>query len=62
MKRWHEQFLPVYCSGVIGFLEFLMLTVKLPQDINYKDPISSLLAGSAFWKENVFYRAAGGIS
>ncbi len=25
-KRWHEQFLPVYRSGVIGFLDFLTLT------------------------------------
>jgi hypothetical protein len=61
-KRWHEQFLPVYRSGVVGFLEYLMLIGKLPQDINDKDQISSLLAGSAFWKETIFDRAAGGIS
>ncbi len=29
-KRWHAQFLPVYCSGVVGFLDFLTLTGKLP--------------------------------
>jgi hypothetical protein len=28
---------------------------------DYKDPISSLLAGSAFWKETIFDRYAGSI-
>jgi hypothetical protein len=61
-KKWHEIFIPVYRSGVVGFLEFLMLTGKLPVDVDYKDPISSLLAGSPFWKETVFDRAACTVS
>jgi hypothetical protein len=61
-KKWHGQFIPVYHSGVVAFLEFLMQTGKLPVEVDYNDLISSLLAGSAFWKETVFYRAAGGIS
>ncbi len=52
----------MYRSGVVGFLDFLTLTGKLPQDVDYKDRISSLLAGSAFWKETIFDRAVGGIS
>jgi hypothetical protein len=39
-----------------------MQTGKLSQQINYKKPISSLLAVSAFWKEAIFDPAAGGIS
>ena len=35
---------------------------QFPQQINYKKPFSSLLAVSAFWKEAIFDRAAGGIS
>jgi hypothetical protein len=38
-----------------------MQTGKLPQEIVYKAPISSLLAGSTFWKEAVSNHAAGGI-
>ena len=39
-----------------------MHTGKLPQDVNYMSPISSLLVGSPFWKETVFDCPAGGIS
>jgi hypothetical protein len=39
-----------------------MVTGKLPQDVDNKDHISSLLACSAFWKKTVFDRACGGIS
>ncbi len=39
-----------------------MQTGKLPVEVDYKDSISSLLAGSAFWKETVFDWATGGIS
>jgi hypothetical protein len=35
---------------------------KLPQEIDYKALISSLLSGSAFWKEAVSNHAAGIIS
>ncbi len=40
--------------GVVGFLKFLMLTGQLPHDIDYKNPISSLLAGSAFLEGDSF--------
>ncbi len=60
-KRWHEQFLPVYRSGIIGFLDFMTLTGKLPQGIDGKASISSLLAGSAFCKETIFDRATSSI-
>jgi hypothetical protein len=39
-----------------------MQTGKIPVEVDFKDPISLLLAGSAFWKETVFDRAADGIS
>jgi hypothetical protein len=39
-----------------------MQTGKLPQAVDYKAPISSLLSGSEFWKEAIFDCAAGGIS
>jgi hypothetical protein len=53
-NKWHGQFLAVYSSGVVAFLEYLMQTWKLPKDFDYKSPISSLLAGNLFWKETVF--------
>jgi hypothetical protein len=34
-----------------------MLTGKLPVKVDYKDPISSLLVGSAVWKETAFDQA-----
>jgi hypothetical protein len=30
----------MYHSGVVGFLDFLTLSRKLPQDVDYKDLIS----------------------
>jgi hypothetical protein len=61
-QKWHDQFRPVYRSSVVAFLEYLMQLGKLPQDIDYKAPISLLLVGSKFWKEAIFDRAAGDIS
>jgi hypothetical protein len=52
-KKWDEMFNLVYQSGVVSFLEFLMLTRKFPVDVDYKDPISSLMVGSSFLKETV---------
>jgi hypothetical protein len=52
----------VYCSGVIGFFDFMTLTGNLPQGINDKDCITSMLARSAFRNGRIFDRAAGGIS
>jgi hypothetical protein len=40
-----------------------MQTGKPPQEVvDYKAPISSLLAKNKFWKEAIFDHAAGGIS
>jgi hypothetical protein len=61
-RKWHNQFLPVYSSSVVAFLEYLMHMGKLPQEVDYKAPISLLLAKSKFWKEAIFDCAAGGIS
>jgi hypothetical protein len=61
-EKWHEQFLPVYRSSVVAFLEYLMQTGKCPHIIDYKSPISSLLVGSPFWEEMLFDRAAGVMS
>jgi len=47
-------FFPVYRTSVVSFIEFLMITGKLPEEVDYKNPVSSLLAESAFWKETVF--------
>jgi hypothetical protein len=54
-------FLPVYRSSLELFLEFLMQSGQLPQ-VDPKLPVSAILASNTFWKETLFYRAAGGIS
>jgi hypothetical protein len=46
---------------VVLFLEFLMQSGQLPQEIDPKLPVSAILAGNTFWKETLFDRAAGGI-
>jgi hypothetical protein len=61
-KEWHKQFVPVHHFGVVAFLENLMQTGKLPQKVDYKSPILSLVAGSTSWKEAIFDCAAGGKS
>ena len=62
-QKWHKQILPVYHSEVVlAFLEYLIQTGKLPHDIDFKLLISSILAGSSFWKEIIFDPAPGGIS
>ena len=61
-RRWHEIFLSVYHSSVVQFLEYLMQMGRLPQQLDYKKPISSLLVVSAFWKEAIFNCGAGDIS
>jgi hypothetical protein len=60
-RRWHEMFLPVYRSSVVLFLEYLMQSGQLPQEIDPKLPVSAILVGNTFWKETLFDRAAGGI-
>jgi hypothetical protein len=47
-KKWNDQFISVYRSAVVAFLEYLMQIGKILQEINYKLPISLLLAGSPF--------------
>jgi len=47
-------FIPGYRTSVVSFLEFLMLTGKLPAEVDYKNPVPSLLADSAFWKETEY--------
>ena len=61
-KKWHDVFIPVYRSSVVAFLEFLMLTGKLPVAVDFKDPISSPSVASAFWKETVFDKAPRSVS
>ncbi len=61
-KKWNNQFILVYCSAVMSFLEHLMLTGRIPQEIDYKLPILLLLAGSPFCKEAIFDRVAGSVS
>jgi len=53
-RRYHKQFLPVYRSGVVAFLEWLSLTAKLPFIVDRKIQVSSLLMTSTYWKEIVF--------
>jgi hypothetical protein len=58
---WHKRFLPVYCSGVIEFIESLILSGKLPHRVDLKSNsvlISALLNKSAYWKEIIFDRPA----
>jgi hypothetical protein len=62
---WHKQFLPVYCSGVIEFIESLILSGKLPHQADLKSNsvlILALLNKSAYWKEIIFDRPAVKIS
>ncbi len=45
---YHKDFLPVFRSGVISFLEWLTATTKLPFIIDFKVNISSLLKQAIF--------------
>ena len=42
-RRYHNDFLPVYRSGVVAFLEWLALTTKLPFVIDGKIQVSLFL-------------------
>ncbi len=61
-KNKHEHILPVYHSGVVSLIEYLMQTGKFPHVVDYKSPILSLWAGSPFWKEMLFDRMAWDMS
>jgi hypothetical protein len=45
-RMYHKDFLPVYRSGVVAFLEWLTLSAKLPFIVDRKIQVSSLLMTS----------------
>ena len=55
-------FLLVYKSGVVAFLEWLTFTAKLPFVIDGKIQVSSFLMMSAYWKEIIFDKASTSIT
>ena len=57
-RRYHKDFLPVYQSGVVAFLEWLTLTTKLPFIVDRKIQVSSLLMTSTYWKEILFDKSS----
>jgi hypothetical protein len=61
-QRYHTDFLPVYKSGVVSFLELLTLTTKLPFVIDGKIQVSLFLMTSAYWKEIIFDKASTSIT
>jgi hypothetical protein len=61
-NKWNDQFIPVYRSEFVSFLEYLMLIGRIPQEIDYKLPISLLLTGISYWKKTIFNRVAGSVS
>ena len=50
-RRYHKDFLSVYKSGLVAFLEWLTFTAKLPFVIDGKIQVSLFLMMSAYWKE-----------
>jgi hypothetical protein len=61
-RTYHKDFLPIFQSGVISFLEWLTATAKLPFSIDFKVNISSLLMTSNYWKEIIFVKASTSVS
>jgi hypothetical protein len=61
-RRYHKDFLPVYRSGVVTFLEWLTLTTKLLFVIDRKIQVSSFLMTSAYWKEILFDKLSTSIT
>ena len=61
-RRYHKDFLPVYQSGVVAFLEWLTLTAKLPFIVDRKIQVSSLLMTSTYWKEILFDKSSMSIT
>ena len=52
---YHKNFLPVYWSDVVSFLEWLTITAKLSfSTADFKVQVSSLLMTSTDWKEIIF--------
>jgi len=45
-RTYHKDFIPVYRSGVVSFLEWLIVTTKLPFAVDFKIQVSSLLMTS----------------
>jgi hypothetical protein len=61
-RTYHKDFLPIFQSGVVSFLEWLTATAKLPFSIDFKVIISSLLMTSNYWKEIIFDKASLSVS
>jgi hypothetical protein len=61
-RSFHKDFLPVFCSNVIEFIEWLTVTSKLPFKIEIKIQVSSFLMASTYWKEMIFNKASGKVS
>ena len=61
-RRYHKDFLLVYQSGVVAFLEWLTLTAKLPFIIDRKIQVSSLLMTSTYWNEILFDKSSMSIT
>jgi hypothetical protein len=61
-QRYHKDFLPVFRSGVVAFLEWLTLTAKLPFIGDRKIQVSSLLMTSTYWKEILFDKSSTSIT
>ncbi len=59
---WHNYFIPVFWCSAIAFIEWLMVTAKLPYWINMKGSISSILMSSVYWKDTIYDTALLGVS
>jgi hypothetical protein len=61
-QSFHKDFLPVFWSSVIEFIEWLTATSKLPFKNEIKLQVLSFLMASAYWKEMIFDKASGLVS
>jgi hypothetical protein len=61
-RTYHKDFIPVYRSGVVSFLEWLIVTTKLPFAVDFKIQVSSLLMTSEYWKEIVFDKSSSSVT
>ncbi len=61
-RSYHKDFLPVFWSSVIEFIEWMTATSKLPFKIENKIQVSSYLMMSPYWKEMIFDKASGSVS
>ncbi len=61
-QSYYKDFLPVFWSSVIEFIDWLTATSKLPFKIEMKIQVLSYLMASTYWKEMVFNKASGLVS